>query len=272
MKAARLVVLGIAIAAGGVAALLAGKGHEPEAPAPQPVTTLETVDVLIAKADLTRGQVLDPSQIGWQAWPTAAANANFIKRGARPDALNQFSGAIVRVPIAAGQPIYDPMVVFAKGSGFMAAILPKGMRAVAMSISPDTDAGGFILPEDHVDVVLTHHDRAQEAASGTEALSSTTILQNLRVLAVDQTVEEKGGQKVVLGKTATLEVTQSQAETLTLAHQQGTLSLTLRSLIDSKPSVPEDDRKQIGTSINMVRYGVGGGSATASSAPPASNH
>jgi pilus assembly protein CpaB len=271
MKAARLVVLGIAIAAGGVAALLAGKGHEPEAPPPQPVSAIETVDVLIAKTDLNRGQVLDPSQIGWQAWPTTSANANFIRRAARPDAINQFSGAIVRVPIAAGQPIYDPMVVFAKGSGFMAAILPKGMRATAIDIAPDSDAGGFILPEDHVDVVLTRHDRAQEAAGGSEALVSTTILENVRVLAVDQNVDEKGGQKVVLGKTATLEVTQSQAESLALARLQGTLSLTLRSLIDSKPAQPEEDRKHIGTTINMVRYGVGGSGATASAAP-SSNH
>jgi len=273
MKAARIVVLGIAIAAGGVAALLAGRSHEPNAPAPQPVQGLETVDVLVAKIDLSRGQVLDPSQIGWQMWPTAAANGNFIRKTARPDAINQFSGAIVRVPIAAGQPIYDPMVVFAKGSGFLAAILPKGMRAVAMDIAPDTDAGGFILPEDHVDVVLTRHDRAQEAANGTEALISTTILKNLRVLAVDQAVEEKGGQKVVLGKTATLEVTPSQAESLALAHLQGGLSLTLRSLIDSKPGTSEPELQQSGTTINVVRYGVGGGSGTtASTAPTPSNH
>jgi pilus assembly protein CpaB len=272
MKAARLVVLGIAIAAGGVAALLAGKGHEPAAPTPQPVAALDTVDVLIAKVDLPRGQVLDPSQIGWQAWPTAAANANFIRRTARPDALNQLSGAIARVPVAAGQPIYDPMVVFAKGSGFLAAILPKGMRAVAMDIAPDTDAGGFILPEDHVDVVLTRHDRAQEAANGTEALISTTILENIRVLAVDQAVEEKGAQKVVLGKTATLEVTQSQAEALALARQQGTLSLTLRSLVDSKPGTPEAERTRSGTTINMLRYGVGGGSTTTASTASQSNH
>jgi pilus assembly protein CpaB len=271
MKAARLVVLGIAIAAGGVAALLAGKGHEPAAPTPQPVAALDTVDILVAKIDLGRGQVLDPSQIGWQAWPTAAANTNFIRRTVRPDALNQLSGAIVRVPIAAGQPIYDPMVVFAKGSGFMAAILPKGMRAVAIDIAPDTDAGGFILPEDHVDIVLTRHDRAQEAANGTEALISTTILENVRVLAVDQAAEEKGGQKVVLGKTATLEVTQSQAEALALARQQGTLSLTLRSLVDSKPAEPEAERKS-GTTINMVRFGVGGSGATTASSASQSNH
>jgi pilus assembly protein CpaB len=273
MKAARLVVLGIAIAAGGVAALLAGRSHEPEAPAPQPTAVLDTVDVLIAKTDLSRGQVLDPSQIGWQAWPTAAANVNFIKKAARPDAVNQFSGAIVRVPVAAGQPIYDPMVVFAKGSGFMAAILPKGMRAVAMTIAPDTSAGGFVLPEDHVDVVLTRHDRAAEQANGLGALLSETILENVRVLAVDQSVEEKGGQKVVLGKTVTLELTQPQAETLALAHQQGTLSLSLRSLVDSKSATPEagSERKQKGITITLVRFGVGGSSTTSSSST-SSNH
>jgi pilus assembly protein CpaB len=238
MKAARLVVLGMAVAAVGVAALLVGRSHEPEAPERQPVPVLETVDVLIAKTDLSRGQALDPSQIGWQTWPAVAASGNFIKKTARPDAVNQLSGAIVRVPVGAGQPIYDPMVVFAKGSGFMAAILPKGMRAVAMNIAPDTGAGGFILPEDHVDVLLTRHDRAQEKATGIEVLVSETILQNVRVLAVDQSAEEKGGQQVVLGKTVTLEVTSSQAETLALAHQQGTLSLALRSLVDSNPKTP----------------------------------
>jgi pilus assembly protein CpaB len=157
----------------------------------------------------------------------------------------------------------------------MAAILPKSMRAVAITIAPDTDAGGFILPEDYVDIVLTRHDRAQEQANGVEALVSETLLENVRVLAVDQTAEEKGGQKVVLGKTATLEVTQPQAETLALARQQGTLSLALRSLIDSKPATPEPGprRKQNGTTINLVRFGVGGGSgSTASAAPPAPNH
>jgi pilus assembly protein CpaB len=256
-----------------VAALLASKGHEPEAPAPVPTSAIETVDVLVAKVDLSRGQLIEPSQIGWQPWPTVAANSNFIRKTGRPDAINQFSGAIVRVPVAAGQPIYDPMVVFAKGSGFMAAILPKGMRAVAMNISPESGAGGFILPEDHVDVVLTRHDRAEERANGgLEALVSETIYENLRVLAVDQAVEEKGGQKVVIGKTATLEVTPAQAEGLALAHQQGTLSLALRSLVDSKPSTPgvAPDHKPAGATINMVRFGVGGGAATAAPAP--SNH
>jgi len=259
MKAARIVVLGIAIAAGGVAALLAGRSHEPEAPKPQaPAPVLETVDVLTAKTDLARGQVIDPSQIAWQAWPTASANENFIKRTARPDALNQFSGAIVRVPIAAGQPVYDPMVVFAKGSGFLAAVLPKGMRAVAIDISPDSDAGGFILPEDHVDILLTHHDKSAERTSGIEKIVTDTILENVRVLAVDQAAEEKSGQKVIVGKTATVELTPEQAETLANARQQGALSLSLRSLMDSPTSLLAGDgeRKYRGKSINTFRYGV----------------
>ena len=259
MKAARLVVLGVAIAAGGVAALLAGKGHEPAAPPPSPAAAIETVDVLVAKTDLSRGQVLDPSQIEWQEWPTTSANGNFIRKSARPDAINQFVGAIVRVPVASGQPIYDPMVVFAKGSGFLAAILPKGMRAVAIDIAPNSDAGGFILPEDHVDILLTRHDKTAERNTGTEKIITDTILRNVRVLAVDQAIEEKTGQKVVVGKTATIELTPEQAETLANAHQIGTLSLSLRSLIDSRSSLPEGsgENRYDGAEINTVRYGVG---------------
>jgi pilus assembly protein CpaB len=258
MKAARLVVLGIAVAAGGIAAILAS-GHKSAPPPPQaPVVQLETVDVLIAKSDLSRGDLIEAHDIGWQTWPKAAANSNFIEKSARPDAISQFTGAIVRVPVAAGQPIYDPMVVFAKGSGFLAAVLPKGMRAVAMVITPESDAGGFILPEDHVDVLLTRHDREAEKTTGSEKIVTDTILQNVRVLAVDQAVEEKGGQKVVVGRTVTLELTPEQAETLARAHELGTLSLSLRSLMDSQSSMPEggDEHREKGNSINTVRFGV----------------
>jgi pilus assembly protein CpaB len=257
MKPARLVVLGVAIVAGGIAAWLASKSHKPEAPQPV-VAQLETVQVLIAKTDLDRGQVIGPSDIGWETWPKAAANANFILQSTRPNAMGQFVGAIVRVPVAAGQPIYDPMVVFAKGSGFMAAILPKGMRAVSMNVSPDTAAGGFILPEDHVDVVLTRHDKqAEKENAGTEKILSETILRNVPVLAVDQAVEEKSGVKVAVAKTVTLEVTPGQAEQLQLARVQGSLSLSLRSLLDSGSPTPEGGvEAEANTQISTVRFGV----------------
>lgn len=258
MKAARLVVLGVAIAAAGVAAYLASSSRKPPpAPAAPAVAQIETVDVLVAKTDLNRGEVIDSSAIGWQSWPKAAANSNFIRKTDRPDAIKQFDGAIVRVPVAAGQPIYDPMVVFAKGSGFLAAILPKGMRAVAMDISADSAAGGFILPEDHVDILLTHHDKAAEKASGTEKIVTDTILQNVRVLAVDQAVAEKNGQRVVVGKTATVELTPEQAQTLANAHQLGSLSLSLRSLMDSQSPTPQGGAEtETAQQINTVRYGV----------------
>jgi pilus assembly protein CpaB len=259
MKAARLVVLGVAVAAGGIAAYLAAGSKAPPPPPPVAVAPpLATVDVLVAKADLTRGQVIAEQDIGWQTWPADAANPSFIKKSEQPDAIKTFSGAIVRVSMLAGDPVRGPYVVMAKGSGFMAAVLPKGMRAGAVDISPETGAGGFILPDDRVDVVLTQRDKAAEKATGVEKFVSDTILRNVKVLAVDQAVDEKGDTRVAIGKTATLELTESQAETLALSKQLGTISLTLRSLLDAaSASDDEDDSSKDHDSINMVRFGVG---------------
>lgn len=127
----------------------------------------------------------------------------------------------------------------ANGSGFMAAILPSGMRAVSTEISPETGAGGFILPNDRVDVLLSRRHRGGEGNS--EVVSSDIILSDVRVLAIDQTVEEKNGQKVVVGKTATLELKPKQAETLARSRQSGTLSLALRSLVDANKSGKVED-------------------------------
>jgi pilus assembly protein CpaB len=257
MKAARLVVLGVALAAGGIAAYLASSHREAPAPAAPP-PPLATVDILIAKNDLSRGQLIGDGDVGWQLWPQAAANSSFVKKTERPDAIRQFVGAIVRIPVAAGEPIRDPAVVFAKGSGFLAAVLPKGMRAVSMEVSAENGAGGFILPDDHVDVILTRRDKAAEKIIGVEKITSEAILRNVRVLAIDQAVEEKASQKVVVGKTATLELSPDQAETLALSRQLGTLSLALRSLVDSQSSIAEggDDGNDRGGPMNTVRYGV----------------
>ena len=179
MKAARLVVLGVAVAAGGIAAFLAASNKEPAPPPPPPQAALETVEVLVAKSDLTRGQVIDAADIGWQTWPAAAANSSFIKKSEQPNAMDQFVGAMVRVGMVAGDPIRGPYVVMAKGSGFMAAVLPEGMRAAAVDIAPDTSAGGFILPDDRVDVLLTRRDKDAEKQTGVEKYVSDTILRNI---------------------------------------------------------------------------------------------
>jgi pilus assembly protein CpaB len=259
MKAARLVVLGVAVAAGGIAAYLAASNKQAAPPPPPPPqAALETVEVLVAKSDLTRGQVIGASDIGWQTWPAAAANSSFIKKSDQPDAISQFAGAIVRVGMVAGDPIRGPYVVMAKGSGFMAAVLPPGMRASAIDISPETSAGGFILPDDRVDVVLTRRDKEAEKQTGVEKFTSNTILRNIRVLAIDQTIEDKNGVKTVLGKTATLELTEAQAEMLSLSHQIGTISLTLRSIRDSQTSAEGvgDTNGNERSAINTVRFGI----------------
>jgi pilus assembly protein CpaB len=193
MKAARLIVLGIALAAGGVAALLASGNRQPQS---------DTIDVLVAKADLSGGQVIAEQDIGWQAWPAAAANPTFIKQTDRPEAIRQFVGAIVRGPVATGEPIREPM----------AAILAPGMRAVSIENSP---ASG-IKSDDRIDVLLTRRDAAVDRAGGTPKLASETILENVRVLAV--------------GQTAMVELTAEQADRVTRSRQLGTLSLALHTL------------------------------------------
>ena len=259
MKAARLVVLGVALVAGGVAAYLAASNKPAAPPQPAPAAPqIATVDVLVAKSDLSRGAVIQASDIGWQSWPAEAVNATYIRKSDRPDAINNFVGAIVRVSMVAGDPVRDPNVVTAKGSGFLAAELPQGMRAVAIEISPEAGAGGFILPDDRVDVVLTRRDKAAEKASGIEKYVSETILRNIRVLAVDQNLEQKAGVKVAIGKTATLELTQQQAETLAVSRQVGSLSLTLRSVLDNAQSGDEEarNRQDRGDTLDTVRFGV----------------
>jgi pilus assembly protein CpaB len=195
----------------------------------------------------------------WQIWPTQAASPVFIRRSEKPDAIEQFTGAIARSPFVAGEPLRESKLIKANGSGYMAAVLDKGMRAVSTEISPETSAGGFILPNDRVDVILSRRDREAEKTGSSDSHTSETILVNIRVLAIDQTLGEKDGQKVVIGKTATLELSPRQAETLALSRQLGTLSLTLRSLADAgDTTLPNDDDRAAGkkAGINTVRYGV----------------
>jgi pilus assembly protein CpaB len=236
MKTARIVVLAVAISAGGLAAYLAS-GSE-KAVVVEPTVQLPTVDVLVAKSDIALGQSVGPDDMQWQTWPSATASNSFIRRTERPDATSQIAGSIARSPFIAGEPIREPKLVKANGSGFMAAVLPSGMRAVSTEISPETGAGGFILPNDRVDVLLSRHEKSGDH----DVVTSEIILGNVRVLAIDQAPREKDGQNSVVGKTATLELKPGQAEALARARQTGTISLALRSLVDAgAPSAPRNE-------------------------------
>jgi pilus assembly protein CpaB len=256
MNIARIVVLTIALSAGGVAAYLAS-GSDSKPPA-APVAQLQTVDVLVAKSDIGLGQTVTANDMQWQSWPAASASNTFIRRSERPDATTQIAGSIARSPFIAGEPIREAKLVKADGSGFMAAILPTGMRAVSTEISPETGAGGFILPNDRVDVILSRREKNPDRASTNDIVVSEIILINIRVLAIDQAPKEKDGQSSVVGKTVTLELKAEQTATLAAARQAGTLSLALRSIADlNQVDIGSDDRARQRGSINVVRYGVG---------------
>ncbi len=253
MKLARMAVLGLALAAGGGAALLASRDDTPPAPAPI-VQQIDTLDVLVAKKDIGIGQALTAGDLGWQSWPTASVPSHFVKKPDRPAAVEQLAGSMTRVPFATGEPIREDKLIKGNGSGYMAAVLPAGMRAISTPISPETGAGGFILPNDRVDVLLV---RAQKSG-GSENYTSETVLSNVRVLAIDQTVEEKNGQRVVVGKIATLALNSRGAETLALAARMGTLAVVLRSLSDAaKADLEENERSGLASrdTINVVRFG-----------------
>jgi pilus assembly protein CpaB len=246
MKPARLAVLGVAILSGGAAALMMGR----EAPPPPPAPVTQSVpmsDVLVAAGDLPLGQTLRPADLRWQPWPAEAVPPGFIKRADSPGALEEIAGAMARFAFLAGEPIRREKLIKANGSGFMSAILPSGMRAVAISIDTRgaTSAGGFILPNDRVDVLRTTTDGNSSATE--------TILPNIRVLAIGQNIQERNGEKVVTGETATLELTPGQAETVILAQKTGQLSLVLRSLADAQQVEVREERDG---GLTIVRYGV----------------
>ena len=255
MNRARIAVLAIALGAGGIAAYLVSGSDDRPAPA-QPVAQLPTVDVLIAKSEIGLGQTVKNEDLQWQAWPAATASSLFIQKTQRPNATTEITGSIARSPFIAGEPIREQKLVKADGSGFMAAILPSGMRAVSTEISPESGAGGFILPNDRVDVIMTRRLKDPLHPNMPEVVIPTLLLSNIRVLAIDQAPREKDGQTALVGKTVTLELKPEQVGILSAGRQAGTLSLALRSIADAD-AVEVDARVQTtGTTINVVRFGV----------------
>jgi pilus assembly protein CpaB len=266
MNTARIVVLAIAIGAGGIAAYLASGSDNKPAPA-QPTAQLPTVDVLVAKGEINLGQTVKADDMQWQTWPTASASNNFIKRNDRPDAPNQLAGSLARGAFMAGEPIREQKLV-KSNSGFMAAILPSGMRAVSTEISAETAAGGFILPNDRVDVLLTQHLKNSDPhGSQQDIVHTQVVLRNVRVLAIDQAPKEKDGQNTVVGKTVTLELKPDEATTLAASRQAGTLSLALRSIADANAVETVDASVKLTQSVNVVRYGIPSGATLTPTQP-----
>ncbi len=255
MKRARVMVLGIAFTAALGAAWVAKKIVS----APRDVETVEktvgATDVLVAATDINLGDTVRADNLKWQQWPVEGVTPGLITRNAEPDAPTQLSGAVARAPFIAGEPIKEQKLIKISEGGVMAAILPSGMRAISTPIREETSAGGFILPNDRVDVILSHKI---QVGSKQEPVSEA-VLRNVRVLAIGQEIENKDGEKVATGKTATLELTPPQAELLALAQSMGEISLSLRSLADATSGQAESTAR-IGdansSSVKFLKYGV----------------
>jgi pilus assembly protein CpaB len=214
---------------------------------------IQSQDVLVAADKIGQGQRISAENVRWQPWPDEAINGEYIQKQTMPDAVEKLDGSVVRSPFVAGEPIRN-VKLSRPESGFLSAILPSGKRAVAVRVSAQSTAGGFILPGDRVDVVQTISQQASPDMPAENV--SRTILTNIKVLAIDQTVDERDGEPVVVGKTATLELDPAQVELITSAEASGTLSLSLRSITDTDEVVSATEKKQSGT-VRIYRFGRG---------------
>jgi pilus assembly protein CpaB len=259
MSKSRFLVMGVAAVAAGAAAFLAngflGKSQSPEV---VEVNNVSMTPVLVTLKDIRIGEILDASNLGWKDWPSDGVGQFMVTRSGSAHIFEELKGARARASLFEGEPLNKRRTVEVGDTGFMAAVLPKGMRAISIRVSPETGAGGFILPNDRVDVLLTRK------ISGNREISDT-VLTNVRVLAIDQQIKttEDGGQ-VIVGKTATLELEPKQSEILALVESSGQLSLALRSLADAGTKKLGDDgprtskkyaRGSKGT-IKQFRYGI----------------
>lgn len=262
MKLIRIALVAVALVAALGAALLAKgfMGQEKQKVEVKKGPDLDVVQVLVAAKSMKVGQKVTASMLKWHPWPKAALSKDYIVKDRSPNALKNFTNSTARAPLVENEPILARKLVKSGDGGFMAAVLPKGLRAISVKISPETGAGGFILPNDRVDVILTRRQRSKR--SGDDHVSET-ILTNVRVLAIDQALkgkkEGKDGQ-VAIGKTATLALRGHEAEQLALAEASGDISLALRSMEDSDPSGKVDDDMsdfdRRSGSITVLRYGI----------------
>jgi pilus assembly protein CpaB len=260
MNRVQIAVLGVTVLAFGAAYMLFAQGG---APAPQIVKITQKVDtdeVMVAAHEIQMGTKLVDGDFKWQEWPQAAISPLMIRKSEGAAGEDLAKDAVTRSPFLQGEPLRKDKIIKGANGGFLSAILPSGMRAVAINIdqSGSTTAGGFILPNDRVDVIEIFRDEEASKARGLDVLIPRTILTNVRVLAIGQNVQEKNGEKVVVGANATLELDPSQVELIVLAQKagNGNLHLALRSLLDASGATRSVEFGDQSDGLTIVRYGA----------------
>jgi pilus assembly protein CpaB len=214
----------------GAAMLVLALGNQGNSTKPE----IRKVSVLVAARDIDTGAVLSKSDYAWEAWPEEVVPKHAL--GKKSELVGKLEDMRMRRPALAGEPIVESMLVSKdKDTGFLAAMLEPGQRAISIPVSVKTSAGGFVRPGDFVDILMTYQvrlegdrDDRQNAMSIVSRYASETVLEKVRVLAVDQVVaNEKDAGQV---KTVTVAVSRAEAEKVTLAQEMGDLSLSLRAL------------------------------------------
>ncbi len=232
MKPARVVIMTVAVLAAGLAGYLAMNLASPtvqvnEVASAPVIEKMPTIDVLVTTVSLPVGARLSEETLEWKGWPEDGVIEGLVRRDNRPEAITELTGAVVRLPIFAGEPL-RPEKIVDSSSRIMSSLLPAGKRAIATEISVATSAGGFILPNDRVDVIMVRRKAAEEG------FITEVILSNIRILAIDQRIEQDAeGNRTAVGTTATLELTPEQTKIITVAQQMADrLTLALRSVAD----------------------------------------
>ncbi len=291
-----LIVVIAAVSAIGLAVVLqravGGKSAAPAlaATAPAAAPNKPMTQVLVAKRDLPIGTRLVVADVAWQPWPSDTVNGAFITNGAAPakptgkvaeakavvsatadqmiggDPAKVVEGAIVRDPILNGEPITPRKIVRGGEGGYLSVVLSPGKRAMSVPVSSDTAVGGFILPGDRVDVLSTHDQPAPGGAAGKITVSET-VLQNIRVLALDQSTAAEKDAKSIVATTATLEVGPVEAETLARAKASGAIALALRAYTDLAGPSGLAGRQTPQGDTNTVRINRGGQTTSVSVTP-----
>jgi pilus assembly protein CpaB len=254
MNIPRLAIIGAVIAAGG-GALFILSGDPPAPPTVEvEVPTFDTQEVLVAAREIPTGTIVSDLDLQWVAWPRAAISPAMISKVVDPSAAASLKGSIARLSMMEGEPIRRQKLVKGASASYIAAILPSGMRAFSIPIdgSGNNTAGGFILPNDRVDIIRTGM-ASGVVKPGEEGLRAEVILSDVRVLAIGRNVQETpGSDRTIQATNATLEVTPDQAQNLAVAQQSGSLALVLRSLVDRGVTTVLDR----GSGVSVVRYGV----------------
>lgn len=259
MRASRIILLFVALLAGGLAAFLAMRQGSPQqvaVPGPTQIVEEQKAKILVAKAPIGVGQRLTKDSIEWQDWPELAVRSEYITSTELPDALTEMSGTVARFEIFTGEPISDQKLI-KSDQGYLSAVLPKGMRGVSVPVSSDAAAGGFVVPNDRVDVVLTRAGVSQTILANVKVLAIGTRLGQINQVAKKEGEDVKGADADTFqgGTVATLELTPSQGELLINAMRLGKLSVVLRSIADFAQTPADALRNETSRAIRMIRFG-----------------